>query len=655
MKRLKELKEMSRSSLKSSLKSSLAFVTGQDKVPTSTSSGGGSGGEKSLAAEPGKAVGLPWEPQTPEEIPLERELRSKILKLSQSSEPWLEEYRENEKLAPEEAIERASEILKVDENLRKIRFELVPKVVNEEEFWVRYFAAVHRLRCRLVDEAAKAGEGQDGETEDEVERACQALRSATVAGGGAASPDGDGRGSKLGRLEVSAKQLRHMARALETARGYRRMDDLSDAGKPSTTMTTKTSGWRHAVARRVEAGRNMLARKMSAGGKQERLVGAVWDLFDPEDARVTDWDLVMAFFPSTAKLIAQVPAASPTGFLAHLSSCMGKMGTMAEMSELWAHAIEEITWHFRNLKPIPRVPRERSPDLQSCPLQQKLMLLNNCIARKARFLNRRKMEREAAAASEERVALPDGTKVQRRGHKSALDGKRMLLVPDEVIWVPETQEEGSVLTEELIREQEDLISKTGTIGPGLQQLLFDMEAFKAANPGGVLEDFVRWYSPADWVERDGQEPELSSRMKEPGNMWTELFAKAKATPASKQNPLFDFDYHGEMTIESLAQIAPSDLFEQLFIVSVCVRHALLEEEATALKEAEPESKVMAAVSESEEFSVTTVSRGMGTSKLEKICAAYETVEDFISGCAPREHVEEEESLWSDYHETPWGI
>lgn len=28
----------------------------------------------------------------------------------------------------------------------------------------------------------------------------------------------------------------------------------------------------------------------------------------------------------------------------------------------------------------------------------------------------------------------------------------------------------------------------------------DMQAFKAANPGCVLEDFVRWYSPADWVE-----------------------------------------------------------------------------------------------------------------------------------------------------------
>ena len=30
-------------------------------------------------------------------------------------------------------------------------------------------------------------------------------------------------------------------------------------------------------------------------------------------------------------------------------------------------------------------------------------------------------------------------------------------------------------------------------------LLSDMEAFKAANPGCVLGDFVRWYSPRDWV------------------------------------------------------------------------------------------------------------------------------------------------------------
>jgi Rab3 GTPase-activating protein catalytic subunit len=31
-------------------------------------------------------------------------------------------------------------------------------------------------------------------------------------------------------------------------------------------------------------------------------------------------------------------------------------------------------------------------------------------------------------------------------------------------------------------------------------LLSDMEAFKAANPGCCMGDFVRWYSPRDWVQ-----------------------------------------------------------------------------------------------------------------------------------------------------------
>ena len=32
--------------------------------------------------------------------------------------------------------------------------------------------------------------------------------------------------------------------------------------------------------------------------------------------------------------------------------------------------------------------------------------------------------------------------------------------------------------------------------------LSDMESFKAANPGSILSDFVRWHSPRDW-EEDG--------------------------------------------------------------------------------------------------------------------------------------------------------
>lgn len=36
-------------------------------------------------------------------------------------------------------------------------------------------------------------------------------------------------------------------------------------------------------------------------------------------------------------------------------------------------------------------------------------------------------------------------------------------------------------------------------------LLSDMEAFKAANPGCCLGDFVRWYSPRDWITDDDEE------------------------------------------------------------------------------------------------------------------------------------------------------
>lgn len=41
----------------------------------------------------------------------------------------------------------------------------------------------------------------------------------------------------------------------------------------------------------------------------------------------------------------------------------------------------------------------------------------------------------------------------------------------------------------------------------------DMAAFKAANPGCCLEDFIRWHSPRDWVQGpDGTGGALSPRM-----------------------------------------------------------------------------------------------------------------------------------------------
>ena len=77
-------------------------------------------------------------------------------------------------------------------------------------------------------------------------------------------------------------------------------------------------------------------------------------------------------------------------------------------------------------------------------------------------------------------------------------------------------------------------------------LLSDMQSFKAANPGCVLEDFVRWYSPRDYVESEEMDGEklvkkgmLSQRMTVPGNVWLEVWGQAKSIPARRQKRLFD--------------------------------------------------------------------------------------------------------------------
>jgi Rab3 GTPase-activating protein catalytic subunit len=91
-----------------------------------------------------------------------------------------------------------------------------------------------------------------------------------------------------------------------------------------------------------------------------------------------------------------------------------------------------------------------------------------------------------------------------------------------------------------------------------------MSAFKAANPDAVFEDFIRWHSPGDWQNDDGQENRpiknlaledskngwpprgrLSRRMSEHGNLWRNIWNDAPALPASEQKPLLDPNREGE--------------------------------------------------------------------------------------------------------------
>uniref|UniRef100_A0A671MSY6 Rab3 GTPase-activating protein catalytic subunit n=1 Tax=Sinocyclocheilus anshuiensis TaxID=1608454 RepID=A0A671MSY6_9TELE len=175
-------------------------------------------------------------------------------------------------------------------------------------------------------------------------------------------------------------------------------------------------------------------------------------------------------------------------------------------------------------------------------------------------------------------------------------GKRTLLNSAEPLYIPITQEPAP-MTEDLLEEQSEVLAKLGTSAEGAHLrarmqsacLLSDMESFKAANPGCCLEDFVRWYSPRDYVEEEGVDEvgqtvirgDLSARMKIPGNMWVEAWETAKATPARRQKRLFDDTKEAEKVLHYLSQQNASDLTRHLM---PCVLHAALlkikEEEAT---------------------------------------------------------------------------
>lgn len=111
------------------------------------------------------------------------------------------------------------------------------------------------------------------------------------------------------------------------------------------------------------------------------------------------------------------------------------------------------------------------------------------------------------------------------GRQSRL-GDTMLVDSDEPLYVPITQEPVPK-TEDQLEDDAEVMLK---LGPGSElraqmmsaSLLSDMESFKAANPNGKLEDFIRWYSPRDWIEEDSNEGILGfeRQIKNVHNLWT---------------------------------------------------------------------------------------------------------------------------------------
>ncbi|KAF9097106.1 Rab3 GTPase-activating protein catalytic subunit [Mortierella sp. AD031] len=141
------------------------------------------------------------------------------------------------------------------------------------------------------------------------------------------------------------------------------------------------------------------------------------------------------------------------------------------------------------------------------------------------------------------------------------------------LMIPKLQEPG-YMTEDMIQQQEELFETLGSSSDGAKmrakmqstQLISDMEAFKAANPGCVLGDFIRWHSPKDWAEDKGQ---MSARMADAGNYWQELWANSRRIPVSRQTPLFNYNQEAAKVLYYLDGLSGDQLFLNL-LPSMCL-------------------------------------------------------------------------------------
>ncbi|XP_049869275.1 rab3 GTPase-activating protein catalytic subunit [Pectinophora gossypiella] len=269
---------------------------------------------------------------------------------------------------------------------------------------------------------------------------------------------------------------------------------------------------------------------------------------------------------------------SPTGGLVwRLSLAAARLhdaGGLPYLAHLWYEFTQELQYRWEHRILVPGV-AEGIPNARTCLLHQKLQLLNCCIKRAAEGGGGggggggvgagNSSEDEFYDCSEgeaDELPLWDRPvgRLSRLGDATLKNGAPL--------YIPRTQDPAPK-TEDQLEEDAELMVRLGDDARASElrarmmsaSLLSDMEAFKAANPGAELCDFVQWYSPRDWRAEGGGA--LGDRMLLPGNPWLEAWAVARPVPAARQRRLFDETREAEQVLHFLRARTVSGVAELL--------------------------------------------------------------------------------------------
>jgi len=224
------------------------------------------------------------------------------------------------------------------------------------------------------------------------------------------------------------------------------------------------------------------------------------------------------------------------------------------VAQLWVQFVREIRFSFwdQNISlPFVDVDSGKGGMSTTCKLHQCLELLNYCT------------QASKSQMTECQDNGPTGDTMEPQGVKEISSMSRVR-EPQKSINVPRTQSFRMAALEFVTNGPRDTDAGAHLFQAMLQS---DMQAFKAANPGCDFEDFIRWHSPKDLVEKEDGVFELSHRMSSKDSMWMQVWEKAAAIPLERQKPIFDPHTEGEKIIHYLETMSISELLSQIFIVA----------------------------------------------------------------------------------------
>lgn len=329
------------------------------------------------------------------------------------------------------------------------------------------------------------------------------------------------------------------------------------------------------------------------GIDEEFLTSAVAALFEMDLGRGIMVDVVEALGPNAAEMT----------LLERVARLVAVSESTNAAQKLWNLFLDGVEVHWEHQWIICGIPfsAESGPNHDENLLTQKLQMINCCTERRHREANGMLAQQGGSINSMGRKQLLQGVKLV--GESESADTE------NDGVWEPFVQPH-PLMTRDMVEEElkrmvlraessdrdEDLEAKRQS-----RTLRSDMMAFKAANPNAGMADFVRWFSPTDWISDTGstrrdsddfcadmnkegeldvadagleteegksrlREGRLSARMSRTGNIWEQLWEEAEAVAANSQVPLFDAAAHGSKALADLRAMTLTQVLCHLSVI-----------------------------------------------------------------------------------------